>query len=299
MDLYFKLFEVLFPVFFVIGIGYYLGKKNSKFNTDFITNFASKIGSPALIFYSLTSTGVTFSILTNYLLYVLLCISSFGLIGMLYLFFSKRDYIRELPPILLPNTGNIGLPICLFAYGPIGLGGGATFAAVVMLLHFTIGVLLASNKFDYKILIYNAPIYAIILSIILIYLEIDPPVFLVNTTMLISYTTIFLVLMSLGIALTKLKITSFSNSLSSSILRVIVGPIIGIIVIKYFNLDGMIAGIILIQSAMPSAILNYLIGSMYSPKKIVNSIASTIVLSTLISFITIPIIVFIALKYFI
>ena len=49
---------------------------------------------------------------------------------------------------------------------------------------------------------------------------------------------------------------------------------------------------------MPSAILNYLVGSMYSPKKIVDSIASTIVVSTLISFVTIPIVVYIALRFF-
>ena len=28
MDIYIKLFEVIFPVFFVVGIGYFLGKKN-------------------------------------------------------------------------------------------------------------------------------------------------------------------------------------------------------------------------------------------------------------------------------
>ena len=40
MDIYIKLFEVLFPVFFVVGIGYYLGKNNPKIDTAFITNFA-------------------------------------------------------------------------------------------------------------------------------------------------------------------------------------------------------------------------------------------------------------------
>ncbi len=49
---------------------------------------------------------------------------------------------------------------------------------------------------------------------------------------------------------------------------------------------------------MPSAVLNYLVGSMYSPKKVVDNIASMIVVSTLLSFITIPIIVFLSLKYF-
>ena len=53
MELYLKLFEVLFPVFFVVGIGYYLGKNNPKIDTTFITNFAANIGTPAMIIYAL------------------------------------------------------------------------------------------------------------------------------------------------------------------------------------------------------------------------------------------------------
>ena len=49
---------------------------------------------------------------------------------------------------------------------------------------------------------------------------------------------------------------------------------------------------------MPSAVLNYLVASIYSPKKIVDSVASMIVVSTVMSFITIPITLFFALKYF-
>ena len=50
MELYLKLIDVLFPVFFVIGVGYYLGKKDPNFDTKFITNFAGNIGTPAMIF---------------------------------------------------------------------------------------------------------------------------------------------------------------------------------------------------------------------------------------------------------
>ena len=52
MEIYIKIIEVIFPVFFVIGIGYYLGKKNPKFDTNFITNFAANIGTPSMIFYN-------------------------------------------------------------------------------------------------------------------------------------------------------------------------------------------------------------------------------------------------------
>ena len=297
MDIYIKIFEVIFPVFFVIGVGYYLGKKNRKFDTSFITNFAGNIGTPAMIFYTVTTTGITLSIFIHYFIYAILMISGFAIVGLLLLSFLKKDLSMELPPLILPNTGNMGIPICLFAYGTSGLGVASAIASVIILFHFTLGVFLAKKQFSIDILLKSPPVYAIIISVFFLYFDIKTPLFLENTTFLLTYATIFLVLMSLGVALTKFKF-SFKESIILSLCRVIIGPVIAFSLIFYFNLSGFAAGVLLIQSAMPSAILNYLVGSMYSPKKIVNSIASTIVTSTLMSFITIPIVVFFALKYF-
>ena len=119
-----------------------------------------------------------------------------------------------------------------------------------------------------------------------------------DTTFLLTYATIFLVLMSLGIALTKLKVVSWLNASILSGVRIIIGPLIGFGLIKYLNLSGLAAGVLLIQAAMPSAILTYLVGSMYSEKRVVDSIASVIVTSTIMSFITIPIVVYFSLKYY-
>ena len=298
MEIYLKLFEVIFPVFFVVGIGYYLGKKNPKIYTTFITNFGGNIGSPAIVFYSVTTTGLTFSVFTNYFIYYLLAIIGFSIIGVIFLFFFKKDAIMELPPYILPNTGNMGLPICLFAYGANGLGVAGAISSLIILFHFTLGVFLASKKFNLEVITKSPAFYSVIISIIFLYFEIPVPNFVVNTTMLLTYATIFLILMSLGIALTRLKVFSFYTSLIGSIARVIIGPIIGYLIILYFNLSGYAAGVLLIQCSMPSAVLNYLVGSMYSPKKVVDNIASMIVVSTLLSFITIPIIVFLSLKYF-
>ena len=143
------------------------------------------------------------------------------------------------------------------------------------------------------------PIYGILAAIVVLYYNIDVPGYIENTTFLLTYSTIFLVLMSLGIALTKLKIISWMKSVTLSSVRVILGPIIGLIFIKLFNLKGYAAGVLFIQASMPSAILTYLVGSMYSEKRVVDNIASVIVISTIMSFISIPIVVFIALKYFV
>ena len=298
MELYLKLIDVLFPVFFVIGVGYYLGKKDRNFDTKFITNFAGNIGTPAMIFYTITTTGITLDLFIEYFIYALIIIGGFSLVGLFFLFILKKDVISELPRLILPNTGNMGVPICLFAYGTAGLGVASAIASVIILLHFTLGVLLAKKSFSLEILIKNVPIYAILASVIFLYFKWDVPGYIENTTFLLTYTTIFLVLMSLGIALSRFQVVSWTKASILGAVRVIIGPIIGFSLIRYLELDGFAAGVLLIQSAMPSAVLTYLVGSMYSDKKVVDSVASVIVTSTVMSLFTIPIVVFYSLKYF-
>ncbi|MDC0215681.1 AEC family transporter [Candidatus Pelagibacter sp.] len=298
MEIYFKLFEVIFPVVFIVGIGYFLGKQNPNLDTSFITNYAANFGTPALVVFALTSTGISFAVFTEFFFYSLILLSSFGIVGLIFLILMKKDFIRELPPFILPNTGNMGIPISLFAYGKLGMGVAAAISTLVVFLHFTLNVFLAKREVDLKVVIKSPSFYAILITVMLLYFEIQTPQFVINTVMLLSYAMIVMILMSLGIALTQLKVFSFKNALIASTGRVIIGPIIGFILISIFNLSGFAAGVLLIQSSMPSAILCYLVGSMYSPKKIVDNISSMIVVSTIMSLITVPITVFIALKYF-
>ncbi len=298
MELYLKLFEVLFPVFFIVGIGYFLGRKNPKFDTTFITNYSGNFGAPALFIFAISSSGVTYSVFSEYFIYAVIALTSFAIVGVVFLFFLKKDISRELPPYFLPNTGNMGIPICLFAYGNLGMGVAAAISSLVILLHFTINIFLASKKFDIKIILKSPPTYAVIVAVLFLYFDLEMPKAVINTVMLLGYAMIVLILMSLGVSLTQLKVFSLKDSIISSIGRVIIGPIIGFLIIKIFNLSGFAAGVLLIQSAMPSAILTYLVAEMYSPKKVVDSISSVIVVSTLMSLITVPIIVFISLKYF-
>ena len=122
MEIYLKLVDVFFPVFLVIGIGFYFGKKNPKFDTDFITKLTGTFGTPALIFYSLTSTGVNLETFIEFFTYKIIMVSGFAFVGIITLILTKRDIIYELPPLILPNNGNIGLSVCLFAYGNKGFG---------------------------------------------------------------------------------------------------------------------------------------------------------------------------------
>tara|TARA_Y100000590_G_scaffold165535_1_gene189566 strand:+ start:17101 stop:18000 length:900 start_codon:yes stop_codon:yes gene_type:complete len=298
MDLIIKLIDVLFPVFLIIGIGYWYGKKDPKFDTKFITAFAGNFGLPAIIFYSLTSTNISIDLFLRFSYYITLYVLIFSVIGIIILKILNKDIYRLLPPLILPNTGNMGMPLCLFAYGKMGLAIATAATAMILVFHFSVNILLASKKFSIKPLLKCIPVYALLVSLIFVYFEIPSPIFLENATFLIGYSTIFLVLMSLGVALSKLKVFLFKETLIYSITRVIVGPVVGFGFVKFFNLSGVEAGVMFIQASMPSAILTYLVSKIYSPKKISDSIASTVALSTFLSFFTLIVVVFISLKYF-
>ena len=115
MDLLVKLFDVLFPVFFTIGIGYWYGKKDPKFNTNFITTFSGNIGLPCIIFYSLTLSNIDFDIFARFSYYMIIYVALFSIIGIILLKLLNKDIYRLLPPLILPNTGNMGLAIATSA----------------------------------------------------------------------------------------------------------------------------------------------------------------------------------------
>ena len=150
MDLLTKLFEVLFPVFLTIGIGYWYGKKDSKFDTKLITTFVGNIGLPCIIYYSLTSTNISMELFLRFSYYITLYVLIFSVIGVIILRILNRDIYRLLPPLILPNTGNMGMPLCLFAYGNMGLAIATAATAMILVFHFSIGILLASKKFSLK-----------------------------------------------------------------------------------------------------------------------------------------------------
>jgi len=297
MDLIVKLFEILFPVFLTIGIGYWYGVKDQKFDTKFITDLAGSIGLPCIIFYALTTSNADVTVFLRFSFYIIVYVIIFSIIGIFIIRFFNGDIYRLLPPIILPNTGNMGIPICLFAYGNMGFAIATAATAMILVFHFSIGILLASRRFSIIPLVTSPPVYALIISLFFVYYKIPAPKFLEDATFFIGYATIFLVLMSLGIALSKLKVFSLKETLAYSLTRVLIGPIVGLGFVKFFNLTGVEAGVMFIQASMPCAILTYLIGKIYSPKKISDSIASTVVLSTFLSLITIPLVLFIALKY--
>ena len=116
MEIYLKLFEVLFPVFFIVGIGFFLGKKNPNIDTSFITTYSGNFGTPALVIFALTAGSVSFEIFANFFMYAIILLTLFGIVGLIFLVLMKKDYLRELPTFFYPT---LVIWVYLFVYLPM------------------------------------------------------------------------------------------------------------------------------------------------------------------------------------
>jgi predicted permease len=189
---------------------------------------------------------------------------------------------------MFPNIGNIGLPICLFAYGKTGLALAVMVFAVFSLFQFTVGIRLYSGAGSVLSLFKEPIIYSVIASLIFIIKGSRPPDILLRTADLLGAFTIPLMLLSLGVTLAHLKIISIKRSLLLALLRVSMGFGVSLALAYAFKLSPEARGVFVLQCSMPVAVFNYMLAERYNTSPQEN--AELLMTSTLLSLVTLPLI---------
>jgi hypothetical protein len=134
--------------------------------------------------------------------------------------------------------------------------------------------------------------YAALLAVVLILTQWKLPLWISNTVGILGDMSIPLMLISLGVSLARLQVKSLSRALLYSVLRLGIGFSVGCLLVSLFALDGLARGVVLIQFSMPAAVFNYLLADRYgqSPQEV----AGFVIVSTLISFLTLPLLLWFA-----
>jgi predicted permease len=198
-----------------------------------------------------------------------------------------------LPPVAFGNSGNLGLPLCLFAFGKPGLGLGIGFYLVGSVSQFIAGPLFQGRQPVWRTLL-TAPVnYAAVLGIGLLALDLTLPAWLGNTVELLSGIALPLMMLALGHALGSFQIRRLPIAAGIAAGRLGLGLLVGVVIIQAFGLTGVERGVVLVQSAMPVAVFNYLLAARYDRHP--EDIAGAIVLSTLAAFAGLPLLLLMAL----
>lgn len=278
----------MLPVFLIALAGYFFGRWK-KIDLSPINDFVIYLSTPALIVSSLSRDEIEIFLAAKIFLSVCIIIgvSFFICLGIIR---ALRLPVKVyLPPALFANTGNMGLPLVFFAFGESGFNVAILYMVSTTILHYTVGILIL-NYDESPFEIFRLPlVYSAIAGVLLSVSGWTLPTPVFRAFDLLGEASIPTMIFALGYKLSEVPLTDVSRSFLVGGMRILFGLLLGIATASIFKLDSVASKVVILQSAMPPAIFNFVLAEKYNQDS--ERVASIILAGTLISVITTPVII--------
>jgi predicted permease len=284
-----ELVAILAPIVISVLIGFIWGRSGTDYPADFVSRIVMYVGTPCLTISAMSKVEVDASVMGEVMLATAVAMTAMGGLGWLLLRSLKLDIPTYLPPLIFPNNGNMGLPLCLFAFGQLGLALALGSFMVMMIATFTVGLLLVSEGGwgdRFKDMARQPVIHSMIIALAMLVTGTHLPRWIDNTVTLIGGFAIPLMTITLGVSLATLRIGTWRRSFGFSVARIFGGLGLGWLSCWILGVEDVSRSVILLQSAMPVAVFNYLLALRYDRNP--QEIAAMVVISTLLAFVTLP-----------
>lgn len=288
-----QILTVIAPVFTIVALGYLWARLRQTFDSETMTNLVVKVATPCLVFTTLTGLNLQLELIGQMALAASLGLTLSAAVGMVVLKFLDLPYNTYLASLMHPNSGNIGLPLVFMAFGDEGLALGVAYFTVISISQYTLGYGIASGSVSVTRFLKQPLLYAVIISLGVLSLDLPVPIWIAKTTELMSGIVIPALLMVLGFSLARLKIADLRIALCIAIARILMGISIGLLLVKWLNLEGSQAGVVFLMSTMPIAVFNFVFAKHFNRSP--ETVAGVIVTSTLLVFTLLPGFVWIAI----
>ncbi len=292
--MYSQIFTVIAPIFIMTFVGFVLGSFQRQIDTRTISSLVLYIATPCLVFSKLTSLAIDPGTLATMMLSAVMCVSIAAALGVPLLMIARQPVQTFLPSLMLPNSGNIGLPLVLLAFGDAGLVLGISYFFVVALLQYTVGVAIASGRYHLLDLARQPLVWSVTLVLIVMATGIEVPEVIATTTDIFGGMMIPAMLVMLGTSLSRLTVSDFGPALLVAIGRLAIGIVAGLAVVHLLGLTGIEAGTVFLLSVMPAAIVSYVFAERYRPDG--QKVAGAVVTSTLFTFVLLPVLIWLTYR---
>ena len=290
MPVFLTVLEVVAPVFLLAAVGFAWVKLGFEYRIEFVTRLAMNLSLPCLIFVALMQSTIAPEALT---LLSLASIAAYGLVTLacfIWVKLGRMDTRTFLAPLIFGNTGNLGLPLAYFAFGDEGLGYAVVVFAIMAIYSFTFGVWIVAGGGSLAKVLKEPLVAATLLGGIFLWQGWETPTFLTNAIDLIGQMAIPMMLITLGVAVARLKPQGFARALRISLLKVAICVAAAWVAGTYFDLEAIPLAVLIVQVATPIAVTSYLLAAKYEADA--ESVAGLVVVSTLLSVGYIPLLLF-------
>ncbi len=287
MTLLLQVAQIVAPVFLLAAIGYGWTRAGWNYDVEFVTRLAMTLSIPCLIFMALVRSEVDPAVLRDT---VLATVAAYVLVGVLVwaiVALARLDIRTFWAPVTFGNTGNLGLPVALFAFGQAGFDFAVVIFAVMAILSFTFGIWVVTGGGSPAQAFREPLVLATLLGSAFLLMGWSVPAWTAATLDLTGQIAIPLMLITLGVAISRLQPRALGRAVWLSLVKLVVCTGTGFGVGLWFDLPPLARAVLTLQLATPVAVTSYMLAAKYEADA--DQVAGLVVVSTLVCVIAIPV----------
>ncbi|MEM6306293.1 MAG: AEC family transporter [Pseudomonadota bacterium] len=288
MNLALTVLEIVAPVFLLAALGFGWVKLGFEYRIQFVTRLAMTVAIPCLIFVSLMRTDIDPSALRDLSLAAIAAYGAVTLAVLVLVWLTGLNRRTYAAPLIFGNTGNLGLPLALFAYGETGLSYAVVVFALMAMWSFTFGIWLVAGAGSAGKVAREPMVWAALLGGLFLWQGWETPRFLTNTLDLIGQMAIPLMLITLGVAVARLTPGGVGRAVVLSAVKIVLCVALAWGAGTWFALEPVAFGVLVLQVATPVAVSNYLLAEKFEADA--DAVAGLVVVSTLMAVGALPLI---------
>lgn len=287
MNLVLQVLQIVAPVFILGGIGVAWVWFDWEYRVQFVTRLAMTLSVPCLIFMALMRSQIDPQALRDTALAALCAYTAVAVLAYAALRSTGRNLRTYLAPLTFGNTGNLGLPLALFAFGQQGMDFAVVVFAVMAMLSFTFGVWVVSGGGSPVAAVKEPMVWATLLGGVFLVNGWTLPLWLGNTLDLIGQIAIPILLITLGVATARLHPGAFGAAALMAAAKLVLCIAVAVAIGFAFALPPVAFGVLVLQISTPVAVTSYMLAEKYQADS--QAVAGLVMASTLMSVAAIPI----------
>lgn len=292
MELVFRIIGIITPVLLISAAGYGWGRYRRP-DMTWINRLSTDLLFPLLIFSAMAARD--FHIVDYLPLIVggLAVMLGSGLIAWAAARLLGYNPHAFVPPMVFTNSANMGLPLTLFAFGAPMLPAAVALFMVFSLVHFTIGIRICAPHASLRGILKGPMLWAMLLGVLMSLLGWSLPDWLATGTRMLGETAIPLGLFTLGVGFSAFRVERWSIGIVGAFLCPISGLLVAWPLAKLLPLTPPMQALLLLYSALPPAVMNYIFAEQYKQDPAL--VSAIVVGGNIASLIFVPLALYLAL----
>lgn len=280
-----RITAILFPLIAIVAAGYFYGRRHrpqmavaNRLNMDVFV--------PALVFAAMAGKSIHLADYAPLALAALLLLACCGLLAWAVARLLNVPAKTLAPPMMFNNSGNIGLPLAVLAWGEAALPAAVILFMVENTLHFSLGQRLLDPA-TRLLTLWRVPVVAAALAGLLVALT-GLPIWspAVTTIRMLGEVSVPLLLFALGVRLTDVALGDWRLPVAAALLRPLAGMALAAGLVELIGLTGRDAAMLIVFGALPPAVLNFLFAERYQQEP--QRVASIVLIGNLAALVTLP-----------